>query len=491
MSVAPGRTVLVLGGAGSGHTDHAERLLADTPAPLRLVTDRPAPQELCRALEQAADDRPVLVPDLAAWLGDAPGDDAAAERLAAALRRCPAPRVVVVGTEVGWAPVADPAARARVDWHARVHRALSQVADRVVLVVAGRAVTLPPTGVEAVAAPSTPAAAVATPPDGTADETPVGPGDEELALMPEPDEAAREAVAARLAGAGLGTLTTAVAAAACGVSDWSRVRVLLLHGGYAGDAAAGEPAAGPDAAAALHHFADAAGVTPVTVPTPSAAPLEAGPVLPDEEAERALAGGWRLGHRAADEGMDAVVIAATGPGADTAAAAVVAALRPDSDLPALLARVRAADGTYDDAAWVRRCVAARDAVARVRRLGRTSPREVLAELGGGPVATAAGVVLAAASRRTPVLVDGPVGAAGALVAATMTARARRWCLLTDHGGRPVVQRVATLLGLTPASPVGLDLGEGAASLAVLPLLRAATRLAGGPATGSGAARTAA
>src|SRR5690606_3571759 len=138
------------------------------------------------------------------------------------------------------------------------------------------------------------------------------------------------------------------------------------------------------------------------------------------------------------------------------------------------------------AAWIRRCTALRDAAWRALRAARQQagsrhasirPTEALAAVGGTDIATAAGIILGAAARRTPVLLDGPVGAAAALAARGLAAPAVRWCLLVDHGGHPTVVQVAEQLRLTPVLDLRLDLGEGAAVLTALPLLRTAATLA--------------
>ena len=72
-------------------------------------------------------------------------------------------------------------------------------------------------------------------------------------------------------------------------------------------------------------------------------------------------------------------------------------------------------GLYDDNAWMTRCLALRDALHRVRHRDG-DPRTVLSALGGADIAAATGLMLGAASRRMPVMIDGPVGAAAALLA---------------------------------------------------------------------------
>jgi nicotinate-nucleotide--dimethylbenzimidazole phosphoribosyltransferase len=203
--------------------------------------------------------------------------------------------------------------------------------------------------------------------------------------------------------------------------------------------------------------------------------MEDGPVLSADEVESALRYGWRLAEEASDAGVDLLVLAACGAGAEAAAAAVVAATT-GAEAAAILGRVAVPGGEIDDAAWMSRCAAVRDALHRTR-LSPRGAKEVLAELGGGDIAVATGLLLGATARRLPVLLDGPVGVAAALVTRDLAGQARHWCLLPDHGGNPTVRLAADVLGLTPVMDLRLDLGEGTTALAALPVLRTALTLA--------------
>jgi NaMN:DMB phosphoribosyltransferase len=144
-------------------------------------------------------------------------------------------------------------------------------------------------------------------------------------------------------------------------------------------------------------------------------------------------------------------------------------------VPALLGRVWDAGGRLDDDAWMRRVVVVRDALLRLRGVNgpASDAPTALAGVGGPVLATAAGLVLGAASRRTPVLIDGPVGAAAALLARDYAAQTRMWCLLTDIGNQPTVRTAADMLGLSPLLDLRLGLGEGGNALAVLPMIQSA------------------
>ncbi|MEU4639516.1 bifunctional adenosylcobinamide kinase/adenosylcobinamide-phosphate guanylyltransferase [Micromonospora sp. NPDC023814] len=478
-----------------------------------------------------------------------PADDTATiAELAAAVRGCAA-RLVLVSPEVGLSLVpTTPLGRAFTDALGAANRAVADACDAVVLVVAGQAAWLKPgapqpgvvpaqagpapltaTGAPAAATTATgaaggpvgvaePAAGVPAPasaePDGTAWAAPtmalpvvatglvIQPGME----LPMPDEYAGPQAVERLAtldvpGAGLGALERVVgfAAATQGTATpapWGSVRVLLLHGDHLGGAAAGsvdgESARRARQARAgsgvLARLAAESGADVQVVETPASAPMEDEPALTGEQVEAALRDGWRLAEEAADAGVHLLVLGACGAGTEAAAAAVLAATA-GAETPAVLGRVVTDSGGIDDAAWMRRCAAVRDALHRTRRSPRGA-KDVLAELGGGDIAVATGVLLGATARRLPVMLDGPVGVAAAMVSRDLAGQARHWCLLADHRGDPAVRLAADVLGLTPLLDVHLDLGEGANALAALPLLRSVLALAAAlparPSPGGGA-----
>jgi NaMN:DMB phosphoribosyltransferase len=310
-------------------------------------------------------------------------------------------------------------------------------------------------------------------------------------VLPLPDDAAAAAARARLSAidtgisaptvTALGMLAEAVVqVAAMQGNPYPRpilsTRVVLLTGAHAGGIVAG-PTPDPRNALPLQHLAVTAGAGIVTLEwQPASAAIELEDAITDEQMDSALRAGWAEADRAADEGIELLVLAAGGAGASTAAAAVVAAVT-GAEPTALIARVITPAGFFDDNAWMTRCLALRDALHRVRdRDG--GPRTVLTALGGADLAAAAGLILGAASRRTPVMIDGPVGAAAALVANDFSPQSRAWVMLPDTGRHMAVRFAAEALELRPWLDLCLDLGEGSTALAALPMLQTALTLAG-------------
>lgn len=280
---------------------------------------------------------------------------------------------------------------------------------------------------------------------------------------------------------GLGTLAEPVAfIAGVQAHPYPRpilsTRVVLVTGNHAGGLVAGS-APDPRNSVPLQQLADAAGASFVTLEwNPAANAIELEDAITGKQLDAAMRMGWAEAERAADEGIELLVLAAGGAGASAAAVAVISAIT-GYETSALLGRVVTPAGVYDDNAWMTRALALRDAMYRVRHRDG-DPRTVLCALGGADIAGATGLLLGAASRRLPVMIDGPVGAAAALLANDFAPSARRWLMLPDHGRNVAVIVAAEALELKPWMDLCLDLGEGATSLAALPMLQMALKLSG-------------
>jgi len=85
-------------------------------------------------------------------------------------------------------------------------------------------------------------------------------------------------------------------------------------------------------------------------------------------------------------------------------------------------------------------------------------------------------VARAAERRTPVILDGVVSGAAALVAERLTPGARAWWVAGHRSTEPAHTAALTELELVPLLDLGLRLGEGTGALLALPLLQSAAAL---------------
>jgi nicotinate-nucleotide--dimethylbenzimidazole phosphoribosyltransferase len=116
-----------------------------------------------------------------------------------------------------------------------------------------------------------------------------------------------------------------------------------------------------------------------------------------------------------------------------------------------------------------------DALAR-HALARSDPLAVLAAVGGLEIAAMAGLMLGGAARRLPVVVDGFIGGAAALLAVALAPAARDY-LFFSHLSAERGHRVACdALDARPLFDLGLRLGEGTGAALAMPLIASAVRL---------------
>ncbi|QOV38850.1 nicotinate-nucleotide--dimethylbenzimidazole phosphoribosyltransferase [Streptomyces ferrugineus] len=190
------------------------------------------------------------------------------------------------------------------------------------------------------------------------------------------------------------------------------------------------------------------------------------------EAEAAFRAGVAVADEEADSGTDLVVLGDVSVGGTTAAGVLVAALC-GTDASVVTGRGGLA---IDDLAWMRKCAAIRDALRRARPvLG--DQLQLLATVGGADLAAITGFLLQCAVRKLPVVLDGVVVAACALVGQRIAFRAPDWWLAAHDSGEPGQAKALDRMALEPVLAQGVKVGEGAGGLLALPTVQAAAALA--------------
>lgn len=198
--------------------------------------------------------------------------------------------------------------------------------------------------------------------------------------------------------------------------------------------------------------------------------------LSPDEVAAALAAGLAVADEEIDAGAQLLLAGNLGVAASTPASALVAVLTATEP-----ARVIGRDDGIDDAGWIRKCAAVRDARRRAWP-HRNDPHRLLAVAGGADLAALAGFLVGAASRRVPVLLDGLVPCAAGLIAQLACPRAVRWWLAGQQSDDPAHELALRRLGLNPVLRLGVQLDQGVGALLALPVLRAASRALAGIAT---------
>ena len=180
------------------------------------------------------------------------------------------------------------------------------------------------------------------------------------------------------------------------------------------------------------------------------------------------------GAAAVDPGADVLVLGEMGIGNTTIASALAAALLGGSVAEWV------GPGTGADAATIARKTAAIE--AGLKRHAGLDPLATLAALGGREQAAICGAVLAARAARVPVILDGFICTAAAVVLHALDPRLLEHGLVGHASAEPGHRRLLTALGARPVLEVDMRLGEGSGAALALGVLRAALECHNGMAT---------
>ncbi|SEM12224.1 nicotinate-nucleotide--dimethylbenzimidazole phosphoribosyltransferase [Rhodococcus maanshanensis] len=189
--------------------------------------------------------------------------------------------------------------------------------------------------------------------------------------------------------------------------------------------------------------------------------------LSESETLQAIAAGRAIADEEIDGGADLLIAGEMGIGNTTPATVLIAALTNTEPVAAV------GRGTgVDDAGWIRKTAAIRDAMRRVRPV-TADPVALLRVGAGADLAAMAGLLAQAALRRTPVILDGVVVTAAAMVAEDLAPGAREWWVAGHRSTEPAHTIALKHLRLDPILDLGMRLGEGSGALVALPVLQSA------------------
>jgi nicotinate-nucleotide--dimethylbenzimidazole phosphoribosyltransferase len=118
-------------------------------------------------------------------------------------------------------------------------------------------------------------------------------------------------------------------------------------------------------------------------------------------------------------------------------------------------------------------------IARALEVNRPDPLDgidVLAKVGGFEIGGIAGLILGAAARRKPILVDGFISTAGALIAHSLAPSCREYIIASHRSVEPGHRAMHRHLGCEPLLDLNLRLGEGTGGALAMNIVEAACRV---------------
>jgi nicotinate-nucleotide--dimethylbenzimidazole phosphoribosyltransferase len=201
-----------------------------------------------------------------------------------------------------------------------------------------------------------------------------------------------------------------------------------------------------------------------------------GPALTRVEALQSIELGIRLTRKAAAKGLFLIGAGDMGIGNTSSAAAILCALT------GVAAAAATGRGTGINDATLARKISAIEKGLELNRPNPNDPLDVLAKVGGLEIGAITGMILAAASCRIPLVLDGFISGAAALLA-------QRFCplvvdvLFASHlSAEPAHRLILEELRLGPVLDLRMRLGEGTGACLLMGLIETAVRVMGEMAT---------
>ena len=198
--------------------------------------------------------------------------------------------------------------------------------------------------------------------------------------------------------------------------------------------------------------------------------LSVEPAMTRSKAEQSLLVGMELATNAVQEGIGLIGTGEMGIGNTTPSAAITAVMTGRA-----VADVTGRGTGIDEAGHVRKVHVIRMALDR-HRPDPTDPLDVLAKVGGFEIGGLAGLILGAAAARIPVVLDGFIAGAAALIAVGLQPSCRDYLIASHRSVEEGHRVILDHLSLKPLLDLDLRLGEGTGACLGIDLVYAAIKI---------------
>jgi len=195
-----------------------------------------------------------------------------------------------------------------------------------------------------------------------------------------------------------------------------------------------------------------------------------GPAMTGEQATEAIENGIKIVNNEVTKGLDIIGTGDMGIGNTTASSAICAVMtgRPVKEVTGR--------GTGIDDKQLARKIAVIEKALSTNHPDPGVPLEVLAKVGGFEIGGLVGVMLAGAASNIPVVIDGFISGAAALIASAMAPRLKGYLIAAHVSAEPGHRLLLEHLGLNPLLDLGMRLGEGTGAALGIFLCETAARV---------------
>ncbi|MBU2541165.1 MAG: nicotinate-nucleotide--dimethylbenzimidazole phosphoribosyltransferase [Candidatus Omnitrophica bacterium] len=198
--------------------------------------------------------------------------------------------------------------------------------------------------------------------------------------------------------------------------------------------------------------------------------MAAGPAMTREEAVRSVEAGIEIFLDVFREGVDIVGTGEMGIGNTTASSAIAACLLEEP-----VEKMTGRGTGIDDKAFSNKVGVIEKALS-INKPNPKDPLDVLSKVGGFEIGGLAGVILGAASKRIPVVIDGFISGVAALIAYRLEPKVKNYMIAAHCSVEKGHRIILDYLGLKPLLDLELRLGEGTGAALGMGIIEASIKI---------------
>ncbi|MFA6217096.1 MAG: nicotinate-nucleotide--dimethylbenzimidazole phosphoribosyltransferase [Candidatus Omnitrophota bacterium] len=192
--------------------------------------------------------------------------------------------------------------------------------------------------------------------------------------------------------------------------------------------------------------------------------------MSSDQAIQAIETGITIFENEFKNGIDIIGTGEMGIGNTTASSAITAVLTKN-DVVDVTGR-----GTGIDERGLKHKISVIKKSLKINQPDHSDPLDVLAKVGGFEIGGITGIILAAAARKIPVVIDGFNSGAAALIAYTLQPLSKEYMIASHESVEKGHAVILKKLGLKPILNLGLRLGEGTGAALAMPLIEASLKI---------------
>jgi len=195
-----------------------------------------------------------------------------------------------------------------------------------------------------------------------------------------------------------------------------------------------------------------------------------GPAMSREQAEKAILIGEEIINQEIENGMDIFATGEMGIGNTTPSAAIAMLLtkKPASQM------VGRGTGVSDVGLYKK--IAAIQKALAINKPDDHDGLDILSKIGGFEIAGLTGAILGAAAKRKPIVIDGFISTAAAMVAVVLAPEVRNYLIAAHISAETGHGLMLDWLQLSPLFNLGMRLGEGSGAVLAFPIVEAACKI---------------